>query len=192
MSFGYSECVSCIEDAITKAKNKRGIRPIFMAAAANDGANRPEMFPAVLDTVISVRGTDATGEFVSRYNPTVYRHQDIQQVYGTLGQDVFCGWPDDSKDNDLWKMSGCSIATPILAAIAALIIQSVDASDHPITSDQKLKFRSRKGITAVMRKISVCQKKNRFYVACWDLFDRAGGLRWGAIADTLDLEYVFD
>jgi hypothetical protein len=176
MSFGFSNGVSCIEEAITQARNRNGIRPIFMAAAANDGANRPEMFPAILDTVISVRGTDATGEFISRYNPTVNRHQDVQQVYGTLGQDVFCGWLDDSKQNDSWKMSGCSIATPILAAIAALIIQSVDASEHPITPSQKLKFRCRKGITAVMQKLSVCQKKDRFYVTCWDLFDKTGDL----------------
>jgi hypothetical protein len=186
LSFGFRKRIDCIEQAITQAKNKSGISPIFLAAAANEGSNTGEMFPASLDVVISVRGTDASGKFESRYDPDTESDNTSQRLYGTLGKQVFCGWPEDPAKLDMW-MSGCSVATPILAAIVALILQSVDFSEYSFTTEERLKFRSRKGMMKVMEKISVKKENNRWYVSFWKLFDETGKVKLSTLVETKEL-----
>jgi hypothetical protein len=186
MSFGFRKRVDCIEQAIVKARNKSGRSPIFLAAAANEGSNTGEMFPASLDTVISVRGTDTSGRFESRFDPDTDADTAGQRLFGTLGNKVFCGWPEDPGKSDMW-MSGCSIATPILAAIAALILQSVDVADFSITAEERLKFRSRKGMMKVMEKISAKKENNRWYVSFQKLFDENGKVKLSTLAETKEL-----
>ncbi|KAJ5979050.1 hypothetical protein N7501_002392 [Penicillium viridicatum] len=112
MSFGFADEQACISDAIREAIYERKDSILFFAAASNYGANDREMFPARHDSVISIRGTDANGDFED-FNPP--KSQDEVAVFGTLGLDVPSAWANS--DHDEYK-SGTSTATAIAAGIA--------------------------------------------------------------------------
>ncbi|PNS19980.1 hypothetical protein CAC42_7947 [Sphaceloma murrayae] len=111
MSFGYPEPIPAIRRAIGSS------RMLFFAAAANEGGNQTEMFPAsYLNKVIPIRATDQTGD-VWRFNPPVNPKRWVN--FMTLGTDVPAAWPGT---NELKCQTGTSIATPIAAGIAATIL----------------------------------------------------------------------
>jgi hypothetical protein len=116
MSFGSTFRSRDIEDAISSAQTLRNRCILFFAAAGNDGGNYSELYPAALESVISVRGTYGTSGFIDRYNPDPQPDGEGRPLFGTLAHRVPCG-PNDE------EMSGCSIATPILAATAAVFIE---------------------------------------------------------------------
>ena len=160
MSFGFDRTLKLSREAIDQTS-----RMLFFAAANNDGLNSPELFPANHERVIPVRGTDHTGSFTAQYNPATPAYKP-ECRYGTLATDVPCGGPDD---NRLIK-SGCSVATPIVAAIAAAIISFVD---REITLQCfKSPIRERRGILSVFREMSQDQMVlERRYLAPWQLCD---------------------
>ncbi|KAH0559857.1 hypothetical protein GP486_003622 [Trichoglossum hirsutum] len=166
MSFGFAHEVKSITDAIGEAIRVKKDRIIFFAAAANDGSNSEEMFPASLENVISVRGTDHVGSFVPEFNPPTWPNNEGSKLYGTLGQNVPYDWADDSL-----TMSGCSLATPILAGITALIVQYVSQNATTGVNVQRL-IRTRNGILQVFRQIAVNHAQNRSYVAPWFFFNK--------------------
>ncbi|KAJ5971397.1 subtilisin-like protein, partial [Penicillium vulpinum] len=95
MSFGFSDEQSCISDAIREALYRRRDSILFFAAASNDGANDREMFPARHDSVISIRGTNAYGDF-EYFNPP--KHENEAAVFGTLGVDVLSAWANSDEE----------------------------------------------------------------------------------------------
>ncbi|KAF2873107.1 peptidase S8/S53 domain-containing protein [Massariosphaeria phaeospora] len=119
MSFGFSEEIEVddtkvISNAIAQALSSRNQRILFFAAAANDGGNQLEMFPAQHSSVFSIRGTDHQGTFLPLNPPPDFAGVD---VFGTLGKDV----PGASLCHESGELcsTGTSIATPIAAGIAA-------------------------------------------------------------------------
>ncbi|PTB59236.1 hypothetical protein M431DRAFT_490843 [Trichoderma harzianum CBS 226.95] len=153
MSFGFPFIVDEIEYAVTdvnRGRRKDGkSEVVFFAAANNDGLNSEEMFPASLETVISVRGTDHTGAFINKFNPIPRPQKARGLLYGTLGQNV----PYDIGDNGA-QMSGCSVATPILAGIVATIVQY---ANYTVGMDAETITRllTKDGILQVLEHISV-------------------------------------
>ncbi|KAK2480526.1 hypothetical protein H9L39_06165 [Fusarium oxysporum f. sp. albedinis] len=117
LSFGFANSVPSIEEAITYANTIKGGKILFFAAANNQGLNQMEMFPALCESVIPVRGTRYDGSFVETYNPNTWPHRRGAELYGTISEDVPCDWIC----GQLVK-SGCSVATPIVVSIAAMII----------------------------------------------------------------------
>lgn len=122
MSFGFPEeplvnGKSIISNAIHGAIHQRGGRVLFFAAAANDGGNQREMFPARHDEVFSVRATDHQGVF-QHFNPAADALESY--VFGALGAEV----PGVGLSTQLEEVckSGTSISTPIAAGIAATIL----------------------------------------------------------------------
>ncbi|KAJ5208734.1 subtilisin-like protein [Penicillium cf. viridicatum] len=95
MSFGFADEQPCISDAIREAIYERKDSILFFAAASNYGANDREMFPAGHDSVISIRGTNANGDFED-FNPP--KSQDEVAVFGTLGLDVSSAWANSDYD----------------------------------------------------------------------------------------------
>jgi hypothetical protein len=167
MSFGFLTRLDSIEDAMAdvireRRKEKRDI--LFFAAANNNGWNSKELFPASNETVISVRGTDHTGAFVQKYNPEPWSLKRGTPLFGTLGEKV----PYDS-GNPAVDLSGCSLATPILAGIMAMIIQYVN---HVTNGDTRLGagLRTRGGLLQVLHHIADEGLNNRWYVAPWKFF----------------------
>ncbi|KAF9870213.1 ankyrin unc44 [Colletotrichum karsti] len=150
MSFGFKSVITQIENQINEIvlqRKKNGKNILFLAAANNDGLNEMELFPANHQDVISVRATTHAGEFVSEYspNPQPYRHE---MLFGTLGHEVPYD-PVIDPDNVGVKISGCSVATPILAGLVATIIQFAESSCP--TDERVLKaVRSKDGIQAIM------------------------------------------
>jgi hypothetical protein len=90
---------------------------LFFAAASNFGANGQELFPANHESVTSVRATDHFGTSLP-FNPPPPRQE--WRVFGTLGNNVPCArlGPDETEIS----VTGTSIATPIFAGTAALVL----------------------------------------------------------------------
>ncbi|CAN9404123.1 unnamed protein product [Alternaria alternata] len=160
MSFGFDRTLELSKEAIEKASSM-----LFFAAANNDGLNSPELFPANHELVIPVRGTSYKGSFEDLFNPVTPGHKPGCR-YGTLATDVPCGGPDDSR---LIK-SGCSVATPIVAAIAATIIMFVDWDSS--LQVYRSRVRTRPGVQSVFREMTKDQLVlDRRYLAPWQLCD---------------------
>lgn len=168
MSLGFEEEVGSIRDAIVEAEKIRKRKVLFFAAANNDGLHSRELFPAFHESVISVRGTGHDGSFVAQYNPPTYSHKADMVLYGTLSKDVACGWVAGR----LTK-SGCSVATPIMAAIAAMAIQFVSSRLDDFTLQAPGLIRTRRGMLSLfqlMTKDQVSGSK-RMSLAPWQLFE---------------------
>lgn len=121
MSFGYREEVPVggeylISNAILQAMSKRKGRIILFAAGGNSGGNQKEMFPACHPFVIPIRSTNHQGTFQEFNSPPDFRGLD---VFGTLGNDVSSAW---LQHEDTKVQSGTSVATPIAAGIAAMVL----------------------------------------------------------------------
>ena len=136
---------------------------VFSVTANNEGANAKELFPASLAIVISVRGTFHTSAFVKKYNLPPRPQKQGSFLYGTLGKCV----PYDFGDPSL-QMSGCFIATPILAGIATIVMQYVNSSSHDTM--MKTKLRSKDGILQVLYHNSEEDSSALRYVTPWEFF----------------------
>ncbi len=161
MSFGFLDEELVISKAITKAILDRDNAILLFAAAANFGAKEKEMFPARHDYVISVRGTNIEGTF-QEFNPPPRR--DGPAVYGTLGKVVpsagLC-----SHDEEVCK-SGTSVATPIAAGIAAMLLGYAEFGCHKGKLQEYIsrKLRTRDGMRAMFDYMSVYMGEKRFYI----------------------------
>ncbi|KAK2055147.1 hypothetical protein LY76DRAFT_200231 [Colletotrichum caudatum] len=92
-------------------------RELLFFAASNNTNNGPEKYPASMnDYVISVRGADINGSPIPEFNPAPSRGASVHPRVCTLAQDVPCDWERNT-------LSGCAVATPILAAASALFLQ---------------------------------------------------------------------
>lgn len=113
MSFGFPHFQDKINDALHDATR----RCLVFAAASNDGANPKEQiaFPARDSRVFCVYSTDGNGN-PARYNP---EFQDDGFSLSTMGENVM----SISSGGKMVPMSGTSVAAPIAAATAALIIE---------------------------------------------------------------------
>ncbi|KXX82245.1 Ankyrin-3 [Madurella mycetomatis] len=158
MSFGFRTDQPSIKDAISTAVHSRKNKILFFAAAGNRGANEEELYPASSRHVVSVRATDHVGTFVGDYNPAPSPQpmNEMTELYGTLGVNVPYDYPSAK------LMSGCSIATPILAGLAALIIQY--ASYHGAGERSLAYLRQKQGLLWFFQNKGVKQGNKRTYV----------------------------
>ena len=145
MSFGFSKEMPDISRAIQQAVSHTNDAILFFAAAGNDGGNSGEMFPANHPSVISIRGTDSQGYFLT-FNPPRNRHETV--VYGTLATNVPSAWLRDYHGE--MHQSGTSVATAIAAGIAASLLGYITSKLHG-TVDKLLekRLRSRRVMLAI-------------------------------------------
>lgn len=117
MSFGFTQRIPAIEQAISRAVADTAGHILFFAAAANEGGNQTELFPARLDTVIPIRATDHNGT-PQWFNPPTDLLRRLN--FMTLGTEVASAWLSSHPGDKC--QTGTSVATPIAAGIAATIL----------------------------------------------------------------------
>lgn len=180
MSFGFPTDQKAIGSAIRKAHAERDGSILFFAAAANEGGNEREMFPANHELVISVRGTTTEGVFAD-FNPP--RPQDEASVYGTLGREVSSAW---LRGHPEMRKTGTSVATPIAAGLAAMILGDVDGRrDSNEAAKVRENLRSRRGMLAMFKRMSRDMGNGCLYLAPWGSFDKGDDARWAMIRDAI-------
>jgi hypothetical protein len=127
MSFGFEEPFRAISRAVSDYCDKK----VLFAAAANDGGRRDTIaFPARMDRVICVKSCNGDGT-PSTFNP--WNSKDAGLNFMTLGKDVVSMWrlKDWNEMTALQKRSsGTSVATPIAAGIAALVMHFLRQPDE--------------------------------------------------------------
>lgn len=165
MSFGFPSEVyinerPLISLAISQAVRKRHDKVIFFAAAANCGGNQRVMFPAIHEFVIPVRGTDVNGAFQS-FNPP--RDPNGPAVFGTLAQEV-PGAQLSAKGDEVYR-SGTSVATPIAAGIAAMILAYVNICSAGQPDPMMTKLWTKRGMFRMIVTMSPCMQGKYYYLS---------------------------
>jgi hypothetical protein len=162
MSFGFpQERLVCDEPvislAILDAVRRRRKRILFFSAASNSGANGPEQFPATDEHVISIRATHPSG-VLWEHNPPIENHGE---AFGTLGTEVSAAWLKSNPQGKI--LSGTSVATPIAAGTAAMLLGYADADDE--VDDKTLRrLQTQEGMTALLKHVS--KEYGGFYFIC--------------------------
>ncbi|KAL8703225.1 MAG: hypothetical protein Q9201_003583 [Fulgogasparrea decipioides] len=126
MSFGWPQHHSAVRDAIDHATT-RGV--LICAAAANGGANAGVAFPANCSPVICVHSTNEDGK------PSKFTPNPLQYIpnFAVLGENVQSLGHAHGP-----TQTGTSTATPILAAVMALILEFVDQKPRKTPDEKRL------------------------------------------------------
>lgn len=119
MFFGFYGRSPVVQTAIQQALSKP---TLVFAAASNNGTRREMAFPAWLQGVICVNSANADG-VPSSFNPPLNPGKNFSFV----GENVRSTWTSQQDGGKISHklMSGTSVATPIAAAVAALVLEYV-------------------------------------------------------------------
>ena len=176
LSFGfprYDAVLAPISDAIHQARI-RGV--VIFAAAGNEGGNAGGFWPASLHKtgdVIRVNASDGMGA-PSNMNPG--------PGICTLGQGVpSCEPNKKSRTPKVVHRSGSSFATPIAAAIAAIVLGVMDGVNEKDYPEDLVMLRPRLrtwlGMATVLCETCVQQEGNKalghFYITPWHFLGAA-------------------
>ncbi|KAH6981609.1 hypothetical protein BKA56DRAFT_643560 [Ilyonectria sp. MPI-CAGE-AT-0026] len=125
MSFGWPSSDFDGHDALQAAIDKAyGKKVLMFAAAANSGGRLGRAYPASSSQVICVHSTNTYGR-ASDFSPTA----ELNAInIATVGESIQSAWPillcrDKSNPKCVESRSGTSYATPIMAGIAAFLLQ---------------------------------------------------------------------
>lgn len=162
LSFGFPYREESIEQMLEKYDRGK----IILAAASNDGSRRRMTYPASRPGVIAVNSATADGS-ISTYNPLLNGENNLS----ILGEKVQSAWAH----NTTKIMSGTSVATPIAAGIAALLIE-IAIKQNDTFGDQASKVlektvKSYGGMSILLRSMSSPEKKDDKYfnILPWEL-----------------------
>ena len=164
MSFAFSRRDEDVVEAVREA-HKQGV--IMFAAASNYGAieGKTTAFPAnIVGQVIKISSTDGWGS-KSRWNPDKSKNDDN---FSVLGEAVSSAWPAHLNQGTEQRKSGTSIATPVAAGIAALVLEF--ATQKPQTISHRDILWRYEGMRAIFAKMAT-PKDGFSWVVPWNLFN---------------------
>ncbi|KAI0184383.1 hypothetical protein EV127DRAFT_239191 [Xylaria flabelliformis] len=158
LSLGFKNEIPTIKAALEEAINpKKSSGRIVIAAGGNWGYNYPRAFPASQKGVLcvhAVKGNGTDGHFNVK--------ADANNRIATLGVDI----PSEWQGKEVW-ISGTSFATPIVAAIAANILEFAQRKLDldPLRWNQLSSFQ---GMRIALR--LMCTDTDKYaYLAPWSL-----------------------
>lgn len=158
LSFGWPQHQKAVEDAIKHAAMHN---ILICAAASNSGANDGIAFPANSHHVICVHSANDKGK-PSKFTPIP---QPYEPNFAIIGENVWAAWPALQHGK---SQTGTSTATPILAAVMALILEFVDQKPRKTPEEQRLLLREYSAMTKVLVAMSDEAEGYR-YVRPWKL-----------------------
>jgi hypothetical protein len=157
MSFGFEENDLTLEEAIDKTNI------LMFAASTNFGAteDHPVRFPArAKHKVICIHAADGIGKPYGGNPPDSSKDEN----FSTLGVCVPLGKKIDPKSQQSQTVyrSGTSVATPIAAGIAALVLEFAwqDGTHKKVENREKLQTCI--GMSSVLRRMAKAGKKDGF------------------------------
>ncbi|KAM5347454.1 hypothetical protein ACJ41O_010459 [Fusarium nematophilum] len=155
MSFGFSETIPLIQDAMERA-SKVEKPPLFFAATRNDGAHKSMAWPARDSSVIGISSTAGDGD-ASAFNPPEEDAHPILYAFGE-GVPVKVAAPGTPKGYITKHVSGTSYATPVAAALAAnllgtvrMLVKAASLEDKGLYHNLPLDLHRMSGMLAVLR-----------------------------------------
>lgn len=172
MSFGFDKYHAGVEAQLNRASAEH---ILVFAAASNDGVSKSVnvAWPAREKTVFCV--FSATGEGKnSSFNPPPIRGLN----FATLGEEVESDWPihllsDQEKEEGIStaRKSGTSFATPITAAIAALVLEFARQPPLSDTPEVARQLKKLDRMEEVLERMSEQNVGRYHYVYPWLLFN---------------------
>ena len=186
MSLAFEDNEPEIEDAIRSHKLRSHKQVLFFAAASNNSALKgtPISFPGrMTDSVICVFSSTINGQR-SYFSPEGSLHQPN---FSAIGENIEAAWvtSQDNK-NRLYTLSGTSCATPIVAGIAALLLdfakqykkapQRTDKDIQRLTDWERTEryLQSLTGMTSVLRRCMTDEEHmngNYHFLKPWKLLE---------------------
>lgn len=171
MSFGLDRENKDVQAAIRNAFSKN---ILMFAAASNNGGNIEVKYPAKKDEVTCVYATDGSGNPFDK-NPNTMKSSSFH--FATLGVGVKSSWPQKLHDPPLKReeaserrQTGTSFATPIVAGIAACIIEFAIVQNLP--DDLLDVLKTRQGMQNTLHKLMVddTPRSGLHYIHPWKMF----------------------
>ncbi|PVH76523.1 subtilisin-like protein [Cadophora sp. DSE1049] len=171
MSFGLDKENAEVQTAIRNAFFKN---ILMFAAASNSGGNLEVKYPARKDEVICVYATDGSGNAFTK-NPNNLTSSSFH--FATLGVGVKSSWPRKLHDPPLKvgeaserRQTGTSFATPIVAGIAACIIEFAIVQNVPDELLTVLKTRQAMQKTLLKLMVDDTPRSGLHYIHPWKMF----------------------
>lgn len=172
MSFGYPKEVPIIARALKDATHKN---VLLFAAASNNAGSKPISWPALRPDVICMHATDWAGDHC-QFTPNCQKGSDN---FGIIGKNIKSYWPSHlTKDGtDTRRKAGTSTATPIAAAIAAIVLGytrlCIITNNLDEASQKTLeKLKTAIGMGLVFHHMVDGSRDAYRYVVPWNFFDR--------------------
>jgi hypothetical protein len=168
MSFGFPEWTQDVQGIKTAIKDASNADILIFCAASNGGVSGDIAFPANQNEVICVNSANGQGT-PSEFNPGEAKPG---QNLCALGEDVKSSWPTHY-NLGLQRKSGTSFATPIAAALAAVVL---DYARNKMAEKDKFqvdKLKTKKGMFTVFEKLMSAKTKDYLVLKPGNLFTQA-------------------
>ena len=150
MSLGWHQWdTDMLEQALKKASEKN---ILLFAATSNDGLRlSPGMaYPAIAANVFGIDAAFGRGK-ASDSNPASNDENNRKWRFTAPGESVLSAYPTTIEPNGLKRLSGTSVASPIAAGLAALVLEFARQPPLSFEPDIALKLKRLDGMQQVFR-----------------------------------------